>query len=135
METYYSNMDLSVYSALLANYHTAEDAWRSAYEDSLAAWQAAHDAWEANPVDDEGNPLPEPQQPVPPPEPEPPAEPTLTYTATEAETAAWLTTAYGDVFVTPGRFVVASSDGAQTFAVSADELAADYTSTTDPLPT
>jgi len=146
MTTYYSNHDLAAYSEQLANYDSEQAAWQqtcdlitSAHDQDVAAYDAAHDQWVTNggvdPTTEQPYPEPvPPADPTYPAEPTAPADPATVYDEREATTIEQITTATGPAIVTPGRIVMSSDGGATAFALSPDELAAQYTPTSEPLP-
>lgn len=146
--SYYMNADLTAYSRLMTNYdgeletwNTLDAALQAQYDSALATYQDAHDAWLIDPTDPNdptGPDLPEPQPPErqpSPPKSVPPAAPGTTYDAVLVDVVTQIATSTGQALVQPGRYVVTPSDGSGVFALSVEELAADYTDTTVPLPT
>lgn len=139
MTDYYANEALTAYSRQLVNDQAHVDTWsaneaakQAAFDEQHAAWEQAYAAWEADPIDGNGDPIAAPVEPT---APEPTPQPTSTatlptvYTARDVDEQEWITTASGDALVVPGRVVLTSDGGATEFALSADDLAAQYTDT------
>jgi hypothetical protein len=135
MTTYYSNHDLSAYKLLVADFNADYATWVQMNEDAQRAYEDSHAAWVENPDYGPDDPMPEPQPPVPPPPPVAPSAPSATYDGVRVDTARLIDTATGQALVTPGRYVLTPSDASGAHALSAGELAADYTDTTIALPT
>lgn len=121
MSSYYANNEIEAYEAQRADY----DERLASYQNAVEKAQAAHDAWEADPIDDDGNPIPEPTPPEEIEVPTPPEPPPL-YSTREVTALEEIETAFGPALVTPGRLVVTDPAGA-AWAVGPEELAAGYT--------